>query len=62
MWRRLATSTLLSAGLALLLAACMRPEPAAHCYRSLGIYPAGELNGPPACSIGLKWKLPLNPR
>jgi len=45
-----------------LLVACTRPEPAAHCRSSLGIYPAGALNGPPTCSIGLKWKLPLNPR
>ena len=61
MWRR---PTLLSAGLALLLllSACARPEPAGHCRPSIGIYPAGELNGPPVCSVGLKWKLPLNPR
>jgi hypothetical protein len=45
-----------------MLVACTQPEPAGLCRPSLGIYPAGALNGPPACSVGLKWKLPLNAR
>jgi len=55
-WRWLALALLLP------LAACAHPEPSAHCHPSLGIYPAGELNGPPTCAVGLKWKLPLNQR
>ena len=56
MWRWLALVLLLP------VAGCARPEPAGHCRPSLGIYPAGGLNGPPVCAVGLKWKLPLNSR
>lgn len=55
MWRVIAVALLL-------LTACTRPEPSGHCRPALGVFPAGELNGPPLCVVGFKWKLPLNPQ
>lgn len=43
---------------ALLLAACVTGWPTGYSREApMGVYPAGELSGPPTWFLGWKWKL-----